>query len=149
MAHASMGNFFCSFQVCVFTTPAACAAARRYGFYDECLRKYGNADVWKYFTDLFDYLPLTGLVENKVSRQGRGGEGRRALGPGARYSLGLKALCSGLEVLSGHGQPSISCVAAGSVNQLSSRSCRPVAASGPLDASSWERAAGSMQRVKC
>jgi diadenosine tetraphosphatase ApaH/serine/threonine PP2A family protein phosphatase len=38
----------------------------RYGFYDECLRKYGNADVWKYFTDLFDYLPLTGLIENKV-----------------------------------------------------------------------------------
>uniref|UniRef100_A0A8C9E3J8 Serine/threonine-protein phosphatase n=1 Tax=Phocoena sinus TaxID=42100 RepID=A0A8C9E3J8_PHOSS len=24
-----------------------------HGFYDECLRKYGNADVWKYFTDLF------------------------------------------------------------------------------------------------
>ena len=37
-----------------------------YGFYDECLRKYGCADVWKAFTDLFDYLPLTGLVENKV-----------------------------------------------------------------------------------
>jgi hypothetical protein len=37
-----------------------------YGFYDECLRKYGNAEVWKYFTDLFDYLPLTGLIENKV-----------------------------------------------------------------------------------
>ena len=32
-----------------------------YGFYDECLRKYGNANVWKYFTDLFDYLPLTGM----------------------------------------------------------------------------------------
>lgn len=37
-----------------------------YGFYDECLRKYGNATVWKYFTDLFDYLPLTALVENEI-----------------------------------------------------------------------------------
>ncbi|KAL6575541.1 Serine/threonine-protein phosphatase PP2A-2 catalytic subunit [Orobanche hederae] len=33
-----------------------------YGFYDECLRKYGNANVWKIFTDLFDYFPLTALV---------------------------------------------------------------------------------------
>ena len=37
-----------------------------YGFYDECLRKYGNANVWKFFTDLFDYLPLTALVEKQV-----------------------------------------------------------------------------------
>jgi serine/threonine-protein phosphatase 2A catalytic subunit len=37
-----------------------------YGFYDECLRKYGNANVWKHFTDLFDYLPLTALVENQI-----------------------------------------------------------------------------------
>ncbi|KAE8648730.1 hypothetical protein Csa_008766 [Cucumis sativus] len=37
-----------------------------YGFYDECLRKYGNANVWKHFTDLFDYLPLTALVESQV-----------------------------------------------------------------------------------
>ncbi|KAH9789214.1 serine/threonine-protein phosphatase PP2A-3 catalytic subunit [Citrus sinensis] len=33
-----------------------------YGFYDECLRKYGNANVWKIFTDLFDYFPLTALA---------------------------------------------------------------------------------------
>jgi serine/threonine-protein phosphatase 2A catalytic subunit len=37
-----------------------------YGFYDECLRKYGNANVWKYFTDLFDYMPLTAIVENQI-----------------------------------------------------------------------------------
>lgn len=37
-----------------------------YGFYDECIRKYGNQNVWRYFTDLFDYLPLAGLVEGKV-----------------------------------------------------------------------------------
>ena len=44
----------------------ACLPARRYGFYDECLRKYGNANVWKHFTDLFDYLPLTAHIENQV-----------------------------------------------------------------------------------
>jgi len=37
-----------------------------YGFYDECLRKYGNANVWKYFADLFDYLPLTAVVEKQI-----------------------------------------------------------------------------------
>jgi serine/threonine-protein phosphatase 2A catalytic subunit len=37
-----------------------------YGFYDECHRKYGSANVWKMFTDLFDYMPLTALVENAV-----------------------------------------------------------------------------------
>ena len=37
-----------------------------YGFYDECNRKYGNSNVWKYFTDTFDFLPLTAIVDNSV-----------------------------------------------------------------------------------
>jgi len=37
-----------------------------YGFYDECSRKYGTPNVWKTLTDLFDFLPLTALVENQI-----------------------------------------------------------------------------------
>lgn len=37
-----------------------------YGFYDECLRKYGSTNVWKWFTDLFDFMPVTALINNEV-----------------------------------------------------------------------------------
>lgn len=37
-----------------------------YGFYDECLRKYGNANVWKFFTDTFDFLPMTAVVADRI-----------------------------------------------------------------------------------
>ena len=37
-----------------------------YGFYDEIVRKYGNANPWKYCTDVFDYLPLGAIVDNKI-----------------------------------------------------------------------------------
>jgi len=37
-----------------------------YGFYDECMRKYGHAGIWKAFTDLFDFMPLSAVIENKI-----------------------------------------------------------------------------------
>lgn len=33
-----------------------------YGFYTECVRKFGGAAVWQHFTELFDYLPIAALV---------------------------------------------------------------------------------------
>lgn len=37
-----------------------------YGFYEECMRKYGNANAWKYCVDVFDYLNLAALIDGQV-----------------------------------------------------------------------------------
>jgi len=37
-----------------------------YGFYDECFRKYGSANVWKYCTEVFDYLSLASVIDGEI-----------------------------------------------------------------------------------
>ena len=41
--------------------------SQMYGFYDECFKKYGNnPGIWNTFMELFDFLPLCALIENKI-----------------------------------------------------------------------------------
>jgi serine/threonine-protein phosphatase PPG1 len=42
------------------------AVTQTYGFYTECLRKYGSSNVWSYFTDMFDYLVLSVVIDDAI-----------------------------------------------------------------------------------
>lgn len=37
-----------------------------YGFYTECVRKYGTAKVWTLFTDVFDFMTLSVVIDNQI-----------------------------------------------------------------------------------
>jgi serine/threonine-protein phosphatase 4 catalytic subunit len=37
-----------------------------YGFYDECIRKYGSLNVWRSCTEVFDCLTLGAVVDGKI-----------------------------------------------------------------------------------
>ena len=38
---------------------------RIYGFYDECKKRY-NVKLWKSFVDLFNCLPISGSIDDKI-----------------------------------------------------------------------------------
>lgn len=37
-----------------------------YGFYEECQRKYGNANAWKYCCEVFDCMNVACIIDGKV-----------------------------------------------------------------------------------
>lgn len=65
-----------------------------YGFYTECSRKYGNANVWHYFTDMFDFLTLSVVINDQIFCVHGGMLARLCQGPGGRR--GSRDLLAGL-----------------------------------------------------
>ena len=42
------------------------AVTQVYGFYDECVRKFGSLNIWRSCMGVFDCLPLAAVIENKI-----------------------------------------------------------------------------------
>ena len=39
---------------------------RDYGFYDECMKKYGNVNVWKYCVRMFEFMATAAVLDNEI-----------------------------------------------------------------------------------
>ncbi|KAI8910182.1 Metallo-dependent phosphatase-like protein [Gorgonomyces haynaldii] len=42
------------------------SVTQTYGFYAECMRKFGNPNVWTYFVDMFDFLVLGCVIDDVI-----------------------------------------------------------------------------------
>ncbi|KAJ6241654.1 serine/threonine-protein phosphatase pp2a-related [Anaeramoeba flamelloides] len=40
--------------------------SQMYGFYDECLSKYGNTNPWRRITQVFDYFLLSAIIDQEI-----------------------------------------------------------------------------------
>eukprot|EP00467_Chlorarachnion_reptans_P002721 CAMPEP_0114509036 /NCGR_PEP_ID=MMETSP0109-20121206/12974_1 /TAXON_ID=29199 /ORGANISM="Chlorarachnion reptans, Strain CCCM449" /LENGTH=310 /DNA_ID=CAMNT_0001688119 /DNA_START=64 /DNA_END=996 /DNA_ORIENTATION=- len=37
-----------------------------YGFFDQCVRKYSSANIWKYSCEIFDHLALAAIIDGRI-----------------------------------------------------------------------------------
>ncbi|KAH3761114.1 serine/threonine-protein phosphatase PP2A catalytic subunit [Pelomyxa schiedti] len=44
----------------------SCGLTQLYGFYSECIRKYGTANLWNSFCELFNCMSIAAVIEQKI-----------------------------------------------------------------------------------